>query len=285
MVASRLFSLLSAGFCLLSIVSCTSDTPAPTEPAAACGCTSPALGTITQASGTARLQKGHLTLFSTAAATSLSAAQLGGSDLELTACELLPPTDVLGPEGGLVPVTFSGQLHHPCPGANSQAGYQPYMLTLSSLSVVPLPVPTPAIVATNVSWPLPCSTAVVLPHEEFPGSLPCSVGSLDIGQARNFVVQSQEAFIQIYATSYTRCSRPIPTIDFSRYTLLIGEKKTAQLPIVVGQRVAGCPDGTYTYSVEINKGMAAVGGQVSYAVLVPKLPATASVVFDVQVTP
>lgn len=215
----------------------------------------------------------------------LSAAQLGGSNLELTVCQALPATDSLGPAVDYRRVSFSGQLHRPCPGASSQVGFQPYTLTLSSLRVVRPQVPIPAAVATNVSWPLPCTNAVVLLQEAYPGSLPCVIAPLGLGQARNFIVQSQDDFAQIYAASYTRCGLPLPTIDFSRYTLLIGERRTSQPAPVLGQRVIGCPDGTYTYSVELGKGMVAALDFASYGVLVPKIPATASVDFDVRITP
>ncbi|GAB3635564.1 hypothetical protein GCM10027422_11540 [Hymenobacter arcticus] len=72
----------------------------------------------------------------------------------------------------------------------------------------------------------------------------------------------------------------VPTIDFARYTLLIGKTKTAACSSVKAQQVTrSCAQ--YTYKIELAAGLCQASTEVLYYTLVPKLAAEANVVFDV----
>lgn len=71
-----------------------------------------------------------------------------------------------------------------------------------------------------------------------------------------------------------------PTIDFGRYTLLIGKTKTAACSNVKTQRVTrSCAQ--YFFEVELSAGLCQASTEVLYYTLVPKLAAGAQVTISV----
>jgi hypothetical protein len=71
-----------------------------------------------------------------------------------------------------------------------------------------------------------------------------------------------------------------PTIDFARYTLLIGKTKTAACSSVKTQRVMRrCAQ--YTFEVELAAGLCQASTEVLYYTLVPKLAAGEQVTISV----
>jgi hypothetical protein len=96
----------------------------------------------------------------------------------------------------------------------------------------------------------------------------------DIGQAQTYIINSAS---ELQALNHCAV---VPTIDFARYTLLIGKTKTAACSSVKAQQVtSSC--GKYTYKVALSAGLCQAVSEVLYYTLVPKLAASAQVVFDV----
>ena len=96
----------------------------------------------------------------------------------------------------------------------------------------------------------------------------------NIGQAQTYVINSAS---ELAALNHCQV---VPTIDFARYTLLVGKTKTAACSSVAAQRVTrGCA--RYTYQVELTAGVCQAVSEVLYYTLVPKLAAGETVAFEV----
>jgi hypothetical protein len=127
----------------------------------------------------------------------------------------------------------------------------------------------------------PCPT-VDLPTAQVLGwttTPTCFVQSLTaIGQVKTYVVNSDAD----YRAAFT-CSA-LPAVDFNKFTLLVGETKTANSTLVTSQQVVQkCA--AYAYSVTLQNGLASVVSTVAFHALVPKLPVNAKIDFKVQVLP
>lgn len=94
-----------------------------------------------------------------------------------------------------------------------------------------------------------------------------------------FVINSQAEFGKAFA-----CSSYSPRQSALRdSTLLVGWKYYASCGHVKSQRLTyACASNTYTYRVEIEAGMCAAAFPVKSQLLVPKLPAGAKVVLEMQ---
>ena len=97
------------------------------------------------------------------------------------------------------------------------------------------------------------------------------------GQFKNHVINSAAEYNALF-----NC--PPPPIDFDTNTLLIGKTVTTSGNSIKSQQVQQACN-TYTYTVEIQKGLTAVVQPTVYHALVPKLPAGAQVNFDIRVLP
>lgn len=95
------------------------------------------------------------------------------------------------------------------------------------------------------------------------------------GQSLEYVVNSAEDYQALFAGATP------PPVDFGAYTLLAGKTRTASCSHLLAQQVAHTCTG-YTYTVRLEAGLCAAATNVAYYVLVPKLPAGASVTFDVR---
>lgn len=96
------------------------------------------------------------------------------------------------------------------------------------------------------------------------------------GQAQTYVINSV-AELQ----ALNKCATA-PTIDFTRYTLLVGKSATSACSFVQSQRFTQQTCDAYTYQVKIADAPCQKPNELIYCVLVPKLPAGAQVTFDVQ---
>ena len=96
-----------------------------------------------------------------------------------------------------------------------------------------------------------------------------------VGQTNEYVINSAAEYHELFA------GKKLPAIDFATHTLLAGKTRTASSYHLLAQQVVQTCAG-YTYSVQLAPGPAPTGASVVYCVLVPKLPATAKVAFEVQ---
>ncbi|NML66023.1 hypothetical protein HHL22_12490 [Hymenobacter sp. RP-2-7] len=98
-------------------------------------------------------------------------------------------------------------------------------------------------------------------------------------EAKLFVINSQQEFGDAFiCSSY----RPRPAV-FSDSTLLVGWKNYCCCGHVKSQSLRyDCAANTYTYKVEIEQGVCAAAFPVVSQLRVPKLPAGAKVVIDMQ---
>jgi hypothetical protein len=96
-----------------------------------------------------------------------------------------------------------------------------------------------------------------------------------VGQTNEYVINSAAEYQEIFG------GKKLPQVDFTTHTLLAGKTRTASSYHLLAQQVVQTCAG-YTYSVQLAPGTAPTGVSVVYYVLVPKLPATAKVAFDVQ---
>lgn len=96
-----------------------------------------------------------------------------------------------------------------------------------------------------------------------------------VGQINEYVINSAAEYHELFA------GKKLPAVDFTTHTLLAGKTRTASSYHLLAQQVVQTCAG-YTYSVQLAPGPAPTGASVVYFVLVPKLPATAKVAFEVQ---
>jgi len=102
----------------------------------------------------------------------------------------------------------------------------------------------------------------------------CFATPVDGGKYQTYVINSAA---ELQALNHCTTA---PTIDFARYTLLIGKTKTAACSSVKTQRVVrSCA--RYTFEVALAAGACQASTEVLYYTLVPKLAAGEQVTFDV----
>jgi hypothetical protein len=97
--------------------------------------------------------------------------------------------------------------------------------------------------------------------------------------AKVFVINS----VQEYGDAFG-CSSTLPSqVDFTKNTLLVGWKNYCCCGHVKSQSLHyTCAANTYTYKVVIEAGVCQAARPVASVLLVPKLPADAKVVIDMQ---
>jgi hypothetical protein len=96
-----------------------------------------------------------------------------------------------------------------------------------------------------------------------------------VGQTNEYVINSAAEYQELFV------GKKLPAIDFTTHTLLAGKTRTASSYHLLAQQVVQTCAG-YTYAVQLAPDAAPKAASVVYYVLVPKLPATAKVAFEVQ---
>ncbi|QKG58483.1 hypothetical protein GKZ68_18700 [Hymenobacter sp. BRD128] len=96
-----------------------------------------------------------------------------------------------------------------------------------------------------------------------------------VGQTNEYVINSAAEYHDLFG------SRKLPPVDFTTHTLLAGKTRTASSYHLLAQQVVQTCAG-YTYAVQLAPDAAPKPASVVYYVLIPKLPDTAKVKFDVQ---
>jgi len=124
--------------------------------------------------------------------------------------------------------------------------------------------------------PADCSTQAVETTDPsgWAASPYCFATPVAVGQYQTYVINSAA---ELQALNH--CASP-PTIDFARYTLLVGKTKTAACSNVKTQEVVRSCD-RYTYRVVLAAGACQASTEVLYYTLVPKLAAGAQVTSEV----
>ena len=124
---------------------------------------------------------------------------------------------------------------------------------------------------------VPCATTLaVLETSVVPGlkaTIPEPIPTLD--QSHDYVVNSETEYRALFAGAR------LPSVDFTTHTLLAGKTRTATGSAVAAQLVTQTCNG-YKYTVKLAATERAKPTNVTYYVLVPKLPLGAKVAFDVQ---
>jgi hypothetical protein len=102
----------------------------------------------------------------------------------------------------------------------------------------------------------------------------CFALPVDGGQYQTYVINSAAEWQVL-----NHCTT-VPTVDFARYTLLVGKTRTAACSSVKTQRVVRrCAQ--YTFEVALAAGACQASTEVLYYTLVPKLAADAQVAISV----
>lgn len=119
------------------------------------------------------------------------------------------------------------------------------------------------------------------PSQEIAGTTP------QLWPCRTDRSTTAQVFVINSAIEYSNafmCSSTLPSqVDFSKNTLLVGWKNYCCCGHVKSQRLLySCSPKTYTYQVEIEAGTCGTALPVASMLLVPKLPAGARVVIDMQ---
>jgi hypothetical protein len=96
-----------------------------------------------------------------------------------------------------------------------------------------------------------------------------------VGQTNEYVINSATEYQELFV------GKKLPAIDFSTHTLLAGKTRTASSYHLLTQQVVQTCTG-YTYAVQLAPDAAPTAASLVYYVLIPKLPATANVTFNVQ---
>lgn len=102
----------------------------------------------------------------------------------------------------------------------------------------------------------------------------CVATPVAVGQYQTYIINSAA---ELQALNHCTTT---PSIDFARYTLLVGKTKTPACSFVKTQQVVrSCAQ--YTYKVTLAAGLCQASTEVLYYTLVPKLAAGAQVTFTV----
>lgn len=125
------------------------------------------------------------------------------------------------------------------------------------------------------------SCPLLLPASQFPQLLVFGSTLRQVGSADNRIINSDS----VYRALYTGVKYTPPAIDFTTHTLLIGKMLINTSGQSSTQQVTKTCTGSYTYSVQITRGVGQAYMEIIYHAVVEKLPATASVDFQVTVAP
>ncbi len=145
--------------------------------------------------------------------------------------------------------------------------------------LLPLAAGTLLLLASCQKEDLPQEACTVQPVETtavtgWEASPYCFATPVDGGKYQAYVINSAT---ELQALNHCTTT---PSIDFSRYTLLVGKTRTAACSSVQSQQVVrSCAQ--YTVKVTLAAGLCQASTEVLYYTLVPKLPADAKVAFDV----
>jgi spore coat protein U-like protein len=116
---------------------------------------------------------------------------------------------------------------------------------------------------------------------QFSYLLPFGATLRQVGSTDNRVINSDSVYRALYAgVNYTP-----PPIDFTTHTLLFGKLLLSTSGQSTGQHVTKTCTGSYTYAVQLTRGVGQAYMEVSYHAVVEKLPTTALINFQVQVLP
>jgi hypothetical protein len=96
-----------------------------------------------------------------------------------------------------------------------------------------------------------------------------------VGQTNEYVINSAAEYHELFG------SKKLPPVDFTTHTLLAGKTRTSSSYRLLAQQVVQTCTG-YTYAVQLAPDTAPKVACVVYYALIPKLPETAKVAFDVQ---
>jgi hypothetical protein len=126
--------------------------------------------------------------------------------------------------------------------------------------------------------PCPDKTVTITPLKAFDSFSPSCFGVAlsSVGQSKQYIVQSEGEYASLFTCA------PAPAIDFSTYTLLVGKIKTASSRVVASQQVQLTCSGEYKYVVKLAEGVSQAVTETLYYALVPKLPISAKITFEVQ---
>lgn len=125
----------------------------------------------------------------------------------------------------------------------------------------------------------PCPGATPVETAQVPGlRAHISEPIPNVGQSNQYIVNSSSEYRELFD-----CAPPA-LVDFTTHTLLAGKTKTATGSRVLAQRVVQTCTG-YTYTVQLEETGGHQAASVVYHVVVPKIPLTAKVEFDVQLPP
>ena len=122
----------------------------------------------------------------------------------------------------------------------------------------------------------PCPTAAEVATAQIPGLTACIAEPIPyIGQSNEYVINSVADYRALFD-----CGTP-PAVDFTTHTLLAGKTRTASCSHVLSQQVVQTCTG-YVYRVKLEAGTCDAVSNVVYYTLLPKIPSTAKVEFEVQ---
>ena len=104
----------------------------------------------------------------------------------------------------------------------------------------------------------------------------CFGGTLaNIGESKQYTINSAADYAAMFSCT------PAPAIDFSTNTLLVGKTKTASGSFVASQQVQ-LTCSSYKYSVTLGDGVTTAVTETVYYALVPKIPTSAQVIFEIK---
>ena len=121
----------------------------------------------------------------------------------------------------------------------------------------------------------------LIPASRFPQLLVFGTTLRQMGSSDNRVINSDS----VYRALYTGVHYTPPAIDFTTHTLLIGKMLINTSGQSSTQHVTKTCAGSYTYSVQITRGLGQAYMEVVYHAVVEKLPQNAPVDFQVTVLP
>ena len=146
-----------------------------------------------------------------------------------------------------------------------------HVLTLATLSLVTMSN------SCRKEDVMPCATTLaVLETTTVPGlkaTITEPIPTLD--QSNDYVVNSEAEYRALFAET------KLPPVDFTTHTLLAGKTRTATGSTVAAQLVTQTCN-SYKYTVKLTATERVKPTNVTYYVLLPKLPLGAKIEFDVQ---
>lgn len=100
--------------------------------------------------------------------------------------------------------------------------------------------------------------------------------STEVGSQENLIIQSQADY-----EKYILCHSSLPTIDFSKKTLLAGRYVAANMDWIDNQQVYQNCDGKVVFKVKLERGGYTAITKVYYFVVIPKISNATQVNFDI----